>query len=105
MDWAIYGTLIAGFIAIVTGLGYLVVRILDTWRVFKRFRRRLGKELDRVTQLADAAADRAARSDQQRLEVSLVRLRGALAQLAVLRGALDEVGETFGRVAVVYPRK
>jgi hypothetical protein len=105
VDWAIYGTLIAGFIAIAVGLGFLIVRVLETWRMFKRFRRRLGKELLRVTELADVAAEKAARSDQQKLEASVDRLRRALAQLAVLLGALDEVGETFGRVAGVYPRK
>jgi hypothetical protein len=105
MDWAIYGTLIAGFVAIAAGAGFLVVRALDTWRMLKRFRRSLETELERVTELADAAAEKAERSDQQRLDASIVRLRGGLAQLSVLLGALDEVGETFGRIAAVYPRK
>jgi hypothetical protein len=106
VDWTIYGTLIAGFVAIAAGLGFLAVRLLDTWRTFKRFRRRLGKELDRVSELADTASDKAARSGEQpKLEASLRRLRVALTQLAVLRDALDEVDDTFGRVVAVYPRK
>ena len=87
MDWAIYGTLIAGFIAISAGAGFLVVRALDTWRMLSRFRRSLETELDRVTKLADAAAEKAERSDQQQLDASIARLRGGLV-VAPLRAEL-----------------
>ena len=106
MDWAIYGALIAGFLAVVAAVVFLLIRVLQAWRDFKRLRRHVGKELARVAGLADTAADKASRAgDQPRLAASLDRLRGGLAQLAVLRAALDEVSDTVGRVTVLYPRK
>ena len=105
MDWTIYGALIAGFLALSGGLAVVVVRILEAWRSFKRLRRHAIKELDRLSELADAAAAKAATTGDVRLVASLDRLRGGIAQLAVLRGALDEVSATVARVAAVYPRK
>jgi hypothetical protein len=105
VDWTIYGALVVVFLALVAALVFLAVRVLQTWRVFKRFRRHAVKELDRLTVLADAAAVKAERAGDERLAASLERLRAGLAQLSVLRSALDEVGDTFARLTAVYPRK
>jgi ATP/maltotriose-dependent transcriptional regulator MalT len=106
MTWTIYLALGAGFLAVAGATVFLVVRVLEAWRALKRLRRHLGKELDRVVTLAEQTAESAARaSDQTTLEQSLSRLRAALAQLAVLRGAVDEATATFGRFTALYPRK
>jgi 3-deoxy-D-manno-octulosonic-acid transferase len=106
VDWTIYGALIAGFLALVAAVAFLAVRALQAWRDFKRLRRRAVKELDVFSALAEETAERAARAgDQPRLVASVDRLRVSLARLAVLRGALDEVDDTFARVTAVYPRK
>jgi uncharacterized membrane protein YcjF (UPF0283 family) len=106
VDWAIYGALIVGFLAVVAAAAYLVVQVLRGWRAYKRLRRRAARELARVADAADATAETVARAaDQQRLGVSLARLRVALAQFAVLRRAFDEATDALGRIAAVYPRK
>jgi uncharacterized membrane protein YcjF (UPF0283 family) len=106
MDWAIYAALAVGFLAVAAGLGFLVVRVLDAWRAFKRLRRHLGRELDRLADLGERTAENAARAtDTSELDASLARLRIALARFALLREAIDEATGTFGRFAAVYPRK
>jgi hypothetical protein len=106
MDWAIYAAHAVGFLAVAAGLGFLVVRVLDAWRAFKRLRRHLGRELDRLADLGERTAENAARAtDTSELDASLARLRIALARFALLREAIDEATGTFGRFAAVYPRK
>jgi uncharacterized membrane protein YcjF (UPF0283 family) len=106
MDWAIYGALVAGFLAIVAGIAHVVVRTLDAWRMFKRLRRRAIRELDQFAEVADEAAAKAERiSASPRLEESLGRLRISLARFAVLRGAFDEATDTFERLTWLYPRR
>src|SRR5690349_6321090 len=96
MTCTIYVALIAGFLAVAGATAFLVVRLLQAWRALKRLRRHLGKELDRLVTLTEQTAESAARaSDQTKLEQSLAGLRTALAQFAVLRGAVDEATATF----------
>jgi hypothetical protein len=47
----------------------------------------------------------AAATDTAKLESSLSRLRADLARVAILRQALDEVDDTFRRLAWVFPRR
>ena len=106
MDWAVYGALIVGALAIAAAAAFLTVRALQAWRTFKRFRRHLAKALQALADAAERtsqAAERAA--DQSKLEQSLAGLRHTLRVFNVLRAALDEVDDTFRRVAAVYPRK
>jgi hypothetical protein len=106
MTWTIYLALTAGFLAVAGATALLVVRLLQGWRALKRLRRHVGKELDRLTVLTEQTAENAARAAAQaQLEQSLRRLRAALAQFAVLRGAVDEATTAFGRFTVLYPRK
>jgi hypothetical protein len=105
VDWTIYGALIAGFLALAYASAHLVVRSLQTFRSFKQFVRHLALSLERLadaSERASAAAERA--GDLTALDVALRRLGVSLAELAVLREALDEANETFGRLAVVIPR-
>jgi hypothetical protein len=106
VDWTIYAALIAGALALATGGALITVRALEAWRRFKRLRRQLAKSLEALAETAERASAAAERvSDQGELEQSLARLRVALARFNVLRAALDEVDDTFRRVAVVFPRK
>jgi hypothetical protein len=106
MDWAIYGALIVGFLAFVGGAIFLVVRISQAWRAFKRSRRQFTRELDKLYDAADrtaAAMERA--GDQTKLNEAAGRLRPTLAQFAVLRAAVAEATAAYGRVTAVVPRK
>ena len=106
MDWAVYGALIVGALATAGAAAFLAVRALQAWRAFKRFRRQLAKALQSLADAAERtsqAAERAA--DQSKLEQRLAGLRHTLRVFNVLRAALDEVDDTFRRVAAVYPRK
>ena len=106
MDWAIYGALIAGSLAVLLAAGLLAVRALQAWRTFKRARRHLAHELERLAGLAEETSRAAERAgDQAKLEASLGRLRIGLAQFAVIRSAVDEVTDAAGRVTGVMPRK
>ena len=106
VDWTIYGALAAGFFAIAGAAVFVVVRSLQSWRSLKRFRRRLGRELDRLDELTERASETAARaSDQAELEQSLARLRVSLAQFEVLRSAFEDATDTFDRFIAFYPRK
>src|SRR5947209_6750561 len=106
MDWPVYGAIIAGFVAVAAAAAYLVVQALQGWRAFKRLRRHIGKELERLAAATAETADASARaSDQSRLAASLERMRIGFAQIAVLRNAVDEATDVFSRLAWVYPRK
>ena len=106
MDWAIWTALVVAALAVLGGLGFLGVRVLQAWRTFKRFRRHLGKELDRLTDALERMALAAEHAtDRSRLDESLGRLRVTLARFALLREAVDEATGAFGRFAAVYPRK
>jgi uncharacterized membrane protein YcjF (UPF0283 family) len=106
VDWAIWTALIVGALAVLAGLGFLGVRSLQGWRTLKRFRRHLGKELERLADAGERTAEAAARAtDTTELDQSLGRLRVTLARFALLREALDEASGAVGRLAAVYPRK
>jgi hypothetical protein len=101
-NWLIYAASIAGALAISGALALLAVRALQAWRSLKRLRRHVAKELDRL----EATAEKAARAtDTAELDRSLASLRVSLAQLGVLREALDEVSDTVGSVTALVPQK
>ena len=106
VDWAIYAALAVGFLAVAAGLVFLAVRLLEAWRAFKRLRRHLRRELERLADLGERTEESAARAlDTSELDASIARLRVALARFALLREAIDEATGTFGRFAAVCPRK
>jgi len=105
-DWAIYAALILGAIAVLGATAFLLIRVRDAWRAQKRLRRGIARELERLADLGEATADKlAAPTDTEKVETSLSRLRADFARLAILRQAFDEVGDTFRRVAWVFPRR
>jgi hypothetical protein len=106
VDWAVYGALIVGFLAVAGAAAYLVVQALRGWRAFKRLRRHTAKELARLAAVADETAQHASRAgDQSRLTASVGRMHVALAQFAVIRSAVDEATDAFARFTSVVPRK
>jgi hypothetical protein len=106
VDWAIYGALIAGFLAVSGAIAFLVVRLLQGRRTLKRVRRHTAKELERLAALAEQAAEKVgAANDTAELIESLGRLRVTLKRFAILRAALDEATDAVTRVTAVYPRK
>jgi hypothetical protein len=105
-NWLIYAAVIVGGLATLGALALLAVRLLQAWRSFKRLRRYVARELDRLADLGEATADKVARAtDTEELDRSLASLRVSLAQLAVLREALDEVSDTIGSVTAFVPQK
>ena len=90
-DWPVYAALIVGALAVFGGVALLAVRALQAWRSFKRLRRHVFRDLDRVAEKVEATLDKIeAASDTSELDASIARLRSSLAQLAVLREAVDE---------------
>jgi hypothetical protein len=105
MDWTIYASLSIGGAAVVAAAAFLAVRALRGWRDLKRFRRHLGKELDRLADLGEATVQKLeTASDTQELDESLSRLKVTLARFAVLRASLDESLDAFRRLTAVFPR-
>jgi hypothetical protein len=104
-DWAIWVALILGAIGGIAATVLIVKRALATWRQADETRREAVRRLDEFAAKAEVAADRiAVAGDTAELQTSLERLRVSLAQLAVLRTALDEVNGTVGRVTAYLPR-
>jgi hypothetical protein len=105
-DWAIWGALILSAVAGTGAIAVLTMRAREVWRSFKATRRRVLDGLGEFAAKAEVTADRAATAgDTAELQASLGRLRLSLARLAVLREALDEAQETFGRATAFVPRK
>jgi hypothetical protein len=90
-DWLDYGALIAGALTILGGLALVTVRLLQAWRSFKRLRRHVFRDLDRLAEKMEAALDRVdSVSDTGELQRSLASLQTSLARLALLREAFAE---------------
>ena len=105
-DWAIWAALVLGGAAGIAATVLVVRRALATWRRADETRREAVRRLDQFAAKAEVAADRiAVVGDTAELQTSLERLRVSLAQLAVLRAALDEVDGTVGRVTAYLPRQ
>ena len=101
-----YAALIAAGLAVVAATTFALVRSLQAWRDFKRFRRQLGRELDRLADAGERTAQAAERAtDSEALAASVGRLRGSLERLALLRSTLDEATGTVTRFTALYPRK
>ena len=104
-DWAIWAALVLGGAAGIAATVLVVRRALSTWHRADETRREAVRRLDQFAAKAEVAADRiAVVGDTAELQTSLERLRVSLAQLAVLRAALDEVNGTVGRVTAYLPR-
>jgi hypothetical protein len=105
-DWAIWAAFIVVGLAGIAALGLFAVRTLEAWRALKETRSAVVGGLDGFAAQAEAVADKlAVGADTAELQESLGRLRLSLARLAVLRAAIDEADETFGRAIAIVPHK
>jgi hypothetical protein len=106
-DWAIWAALIVVVCVGIAAFVLLAVRALRAWRDVNDTRRVVLRRLDDFAGKAEAVSERlaAASGTPTELQGSLERLRVSLAQLAVLRAALDEADGTVARVAAYLPRK
>jgi hypothetical protein len=106
-DWLVWAALALAILAACAAMVRLGVLVSRFFRVLNRSRRTVFRELDRVGGRAAAAGERAAEvgAGSERLSASLEQLAASRRRLAVLQAALDEVGETFAWVGLLYPRK
>ena len=105
-DWAIWGALILAGPAGICAAALLGVRARQAWRGLKATRREVVSRLDSLAAAGEATAEKvAAAGNTAELQESLGRLRLSLARLAVLRSAIDDAQDTFGRITAVVPRK
>ena len=105
-DWAIWGAVISAGVAGIGALALVALRTRQAWRGAKETRRDVVGALDALAAAGEATADKvAAAGDTVELQEKLGRLRVTLARFAVLRSAIDEAQETFGRITAVVPRR
>jgi hypothetical protein len=93
--------------AVLAGLAAAVVKGLEAWRAYRRFRRRTAAKLaetaaliSRIEARAGSAAESAARLDRARTS-----LQESLATFAVVTGGAREAWSLVGRMRGVVPRK
>ena len=86
---------------------FLTLRGLEAFRAFKQLGRRVGGELDRISEATGEIERHLALAAEggTRLDASLARLRSSRAQLNVLTAAIADVRAAVGRVTGVVPRK
>jgi len=106
-DWAIWCALIVVAGAGIAALALFAVRARQAWRAARDTPQNVLRRLDEFSRKAEAVAEKIAAAGDATVELegSIERLRISLAQLAVLRAALDEATGTVGRVAAYLPRK
>ena len=102
-DWAVWGALLVAICSVIAGIVVLFRRVRDALRNAKRVRSRAVASLDALEAKAELAAAKAERldGDTRELQESVARLRGSIAQLAILRTALAEVDAEFGWIRVL----
>jgi len=106
-DWAIWAALIVVTVAGIAALVLFVVRSRRAWRDATEMAPDLLRRLDEFSHKAEAVAEKIAATSEStaELEGSVERLRVSLAELAVLRAALDEATGTVGRVTSYLPHE
>jgi hypothetical protein len=105
-NWAIWGALAFAVLATSGAAILLALRALRAWRNLKVVRGGFVGRLDELAVAGAATAEKAAAAgDTLELQESVARLRVSLARLSILRDALDEAGDTFGRVTAILPHK
>ena len=94
-------------LASTAGAVYVFLHARRLWRSLKS----LGPAVDVTVGPLNASVERLATSaeafgsDTPKLDAAVARLRRSLARLAVLRAAMQDVQDAFGRLSAVYPRK
>jgi hypothetical protein len=100
-DWLVWGALVVAICSGIVGVVVLFRRVRDTLKNGRRVYSRAAESIDALAAKAELAATRAERAgDARELQESVARLRGSIAQLAVLGAALGEADELFGWMRV-----
>jgi len=107
MPLPVWIALVVVLSSLTAGSIYVFLRVRRLWRAVKN----LTSALDAVMRELTGSLERLATngetfgSDTPKLQASLERLRHSLARAAVLRAALEDARDAFGRFTAVYPRK
>ena len=101
-DWLVWGALAVAICSGIVGIVTLFTRVLDAVRSMKRVRSRAVASLGALAAKSELAATKAERAgDTRELQESVARLRGSIAQLAILRAAIAEVEKQFAWVRLL----
>ncbi len=101
-DWAVWGALAVAICSGIAGIVLVFVRVRELVRRVKSVSSRAAKSLGAVTAKAELTATKAEEAgDTAELQASVARLRGGLAQLAILRAALARADEQLAWVRVL----
>ena len=101
-DWAVWGALVVAICSGIAGVALAATRTLEALRTFGRVRSRATEALRVLAAEAELAAAKAeSAGDTRELQETTARLRGSIAQLAILRAALAKADEQLGWVRVL----
>ena len=101
-DWAVWGALAVAICSGIAGIVLVFVRVRVALRSVKSLRSGAVAGLGSIAAKAELAAAKAEKAgDTRELQQSVARLRRSLAQLAVLRAAIDRVEKQFAWVRVL----
>jgi hypothetical protein len=89
------------------GSVFVFLRLRLFWRTFKSFVSAMEETFQQLTGSLERLSGNAETfgADQPKVEASIARLRRSLARAAVLRAAVQDAQDAFGRFTAVYPRK
>jgi hypothetical protein len=102
-DWVVWGALAVAICSGIAGLVVLFNSARVAFRHAKRVRAQAVESLGTLAAKAEVAAAKAERAGDgtRELEASVARLRGSIAQLGVLKAALEDVDRQFGWMRVL----
>ena len=101
-DWAVWGALAVAICSGIAGVALVVARTLEALRTFGAVRARATRTLGALAVKAELTVAKAeSTSDTRELQETVARLRGSLAQIAILRSALAKVDKQLGWVRVL----
>jgi hypothetical protein len=107
MPLLVWIALLVLLFALTAGSVHVFLRTRRFWRTLKNLGPALDGDMRDLTGSLErlASSAEAMRGGTPQLDLSLERLRRSLARLAVLRAAVQDARDSFGRLAAVYPRK
>ncbi|HZQ82651.1 MAG TPA: hypothetical protein VFB25_11815 [Gaiellaceae bacterium] len=95
------------FVAVVGSAAYAGARGWRLWRTFRRTSRRAGDAVEQLLDKAAAVEEHAVAigGNAERLSAAAARLQESLAELAVLRAAVEEAREPLDALRGAVPTK
>jgi hypothetical protein len=107
MPSPVWIALVLLLLASTVGSVFVFLRFRRFWHTFKSFVSALDGSFQHLTRSLEQLAGNAEAfgSETPKIEASLAQLRRSLARAAVLRAAVQDAQDAFGRLTAVYPRK